>query len=47
MGIERVLICCEDNAPSRATILGVGGELEGVRTDEDGGRVERYWVALG
>jgi predicted acetyltransferase len=46
MGIERVLICCEDNAPSRATIVGAGGELEDVRTGEDGGRVERYWIPL-
>lgn len=46
MGIDRVLICCEDNAPSRATILGAGGVLEDVRTGEDGGRVERYWIAL-
>lgn len=46
MGIERVLVCCEDNAPSRATILGAGGELEDVRTGADGGRVERYWIAL-
>jgi predicted acetyltransferase len=46
MGIERVLICCDDNAPSRATIVGAGGELEDVRTGADGGRVERYWIAL-
>lgn len=46
-GLERVLICCADNAPSRATILGVGGVLEDVRSDQDGDRVERYWVALG
>ncbi|GEK81094.1 GNAT family N-acetyltransferase [Agrococcus baldri] len=46
MGIERVLICCEDNAASRATNLGAGGELEDVRVGEDGGRVERYWIDL-
>lgn len=47
MGIERVLVCCEDNAPSRATILGAGGVLEDIRTGQDGGRVERYWISLG
>lgn len=46
MGIDRVLICCEDNAPSRKTILSAGGVLEDIRTGEDGGRVERYWVSL-
>lgn len=45
MGIDRVLICCADNAPSRATILGAGGVLEDVRVGSDGGRVERYWIA--
>ncbi|SFR97574.1 Predicted acetyltransferase [Agrococcus baldri] len=46
MGIDRQLICCEDNAPSRATIVGAGGALEDVRTGHDGSRVERYWIAL-
>lgn len=46
LGIDRALICCEDNAPSRATIVGAGGILEDVRTGADGGRVERYWIPL-
>lgn len=45
MDIDRVLICCEDNAPSRATILGADGVLEDVRVGTDGS-VERYWIAL-
>lgn len=40
MGMERVLITCdEDNAASRATIEGVGGEYEDSRAGQ-----RRYWV---
>ncbi|WP_072313094.1 GNAT family N-acetyltransferase [Agrococcus sp. Marseille-P2731] len=47
MGIERALLCCEaDNAASRATIVGAGGELEDVRTSAEHGAYERYWIAL-
>lgn len=40
MGMERVLLTCdEDNAASRATIEGVGGEYEDSRAGK-----RRYWV---
>ena len=42
MGIDRVLLCCDDDNPvSRSTILRAGGALEDVREG-----TERYWVTL-
>lgn len=41
MGLDRVLITCDgDNAASRATIEGAGGEYEDTRSGK-----RRYWVA--
>jgi predicted acetyltransferase len=42
LGLDRVLVVCDDdNAASRATILRAGGVLE-----DAPGRIERYWIAL-
>lgn len=47
MGIESLLVTCDSgNPPSRATILNAGGALEDTRDTADGGRIERYWIAL-
>jgi predicted acetyltransferase len=45
MGLERVLVCCEDtNVASARTIEHHGGVLEDVR-DTELGRTRRYWLA--
>jgi predicted acetyltransferase len=45
MGLQRVLICCDDgNVGSARTIERAGGVLENV-LDLDGEAVRRYWIA--
>ncbi len=45
VGLERVLVCCEDaNLASARTIEHHGGVLEDVR-DTELGRTRRYWIA--
>ena len=44
-GLERVLVCCdEDNPASARTIEDCGGVLENTVPQEDGGAVRRYWI---
>jgi len=46
LGLERVLITCEeDNPGSRRPIEKNGGVLEDIR-DTELGRTRRYWIAL-
>ena len=48
LGIDRVLVCCEEgNEGSRRTILRNGGVCEStVRLEERGVNMERYWITL-
>lgn len=47
LGIDRVLITCNDNNPaSAATILSCGGILEDIRAEESGNLVRCYWIDL-
>ena len=46
LGLERVLVTCDDtNLPSARTIESAGGVLEDVR-DTELGRTRRYWITL-
>ena len=46
LGLERVLVTCDDaNVASARTIQHAGGVLEDVR-DTELGRTRRYWIAL-
>ena len=45
LGVERVLITCDDdNAASAAVIERCGGVLDSIRTAGDGHTVRRYWI---
>ncbi len=47
LGLDRVLIpCLADNIASARTIERNGGVLEGIRDNEHGRKVRRYWIAL-
>jgi predicted acetyltransferase len=46
LGLERVLVSCDDgNVASARTIEANGGTLEDVR-ERDGGPKRRYWIEL-
>lgn len=46
LGLERVLVACDDNnVGSAATIVGAGGTFEDVRMSADGVPKRRYWIA--
>lgn len=46
-GMDRVLVCCENNnEASRRVIVANGGELEDIRRDPAGPLVERYWISI-
>jgi predicted acetyltransferase len=46
LGLQRVLVTCDDtNLPSARTIENAGGVLEDIR-DTELGRARRYWITL-
>jgi predicted acetyltransferase len=46
LGIDRVLVCCDDdNAASAAVIERCGGKLDSVIIDSDGIPTRRYWIS--
>lgn len=48
MGIDRVLMCCDEtNRASARTIEKNGGVLENTLAGPDGNVVRRYWIELG
>jgi predicted acetyltransferase len=48
LGVERALVCCDDdNVGSAAVIERAGGEYESTVTGEGGQPVRRHWFALG
>ena len=47
MGIDRVLMCCDEtNRASARTIEKNGGVLENTLAGPDGSLVRRYWIQL-
>ncbi len=47
MGLDRVLMCCDESNPASArTIEKNGGVLENTLADPDGNLVRRYWIQL-
>ena len=47
LGIERVLMCCyADNVGSMKSITRNGGVLENEIIDDEGKKVQRYWIDL-
>ena len=48
MGIDRVLMCCDEtNRASARTIEKNGGVLENTLAGPDGNVVRHYWIELG
>lgn len=48
MGIDRVLMCCDEtNRASARTIEKNGGVLETTLAGPDGNVVRHYWIELG
>lgn len=48
LGLQYILCTCDkENEGSSKTIKSLGGQLENMITDENGHKIERYWINLG
>ncbi len=48
LGIQYILCTCDkENVGSSKTIKSCGGQLENIITDNEGHKIERYWINLG